>query len=168
MGLSHLGKTTVKRNTMDGLSVRGEGYIETIHELIKEHGYAAVTDIATALNVKPPSVTRMIQKLDTTNFVKYTPYRTVVLTHKGKSLAKTLEKRHNILKEFLKMIGVDENIAEEDACRIEHIAHKMTMKKLTEFVEFVQKAPRSPRWLQHFKHFKKTGKYPECRDDQSS
>lgn len=155
----------MKRNVMIRLTVSEEGYIETVYELIKEHGYAAVTDIAAALNVKPPSATRMIQKLDAANFVKYTPYRTVTLTSKGEKLARTLEKRHNTLKKFLEMIGVDKNIAEQDACRIEHIAHKMTMEKLTEFVEFVQKAPRSPRWFQHFKYFKKTGKHPECRDD---
>lgn len=163
-----MGQTTVKRTKIERLSVSEEGYIETIYELIKTHGYAAVTDIAANLDVKPPSVTRMIQKLDAANFVKYTPYRAVILTPKGEKLAKTLEKRHNTLREFLKMIGVDEKIADDDACRIEHIAHKMTMEKLTEFVEFVQNAPRSPKWLQHFKYFKKTGKHLECPDDQSS
>jgi Mn-dependent DtxR family transcriptional regulator len=145
----------VKENSISRLTITEESYIEVIYNLIKNRGYAAVTDIADELKVKPPSVTSMVQRLDEANFVKYTPYRTVTLTSKGKTLARNLEKRHNTLKEFLRMIGVNEKIADEDACRIEHIVHKMTIEKLTEFVESVQETPKGLSLLQHLKHSEK-------------
>jgi len=143
------------------LSESEEGYIETIYSLIKEHGYARVADIAAALNVKPPSVTNMLQKLDEQKFVNYTRYRGVILTQKGTLLAKTLEKRHQALKKFLILIGVSEENAEKDACEIEHIINRETVEKLAKFVKFVQAAPQPPLFLKHFKQFEKTGKHPK-------
>ncbi len=142
------------------LSETEEGYVETIHGLIREHGYARVTDIAYALDVKPPSVTNMLQKLDAQKFVTYTRYRGVVLTSKGKLLAEILEQRHQALKKFLIMIGVSKETAEKDACEIEHKINRETIGKLTRFVEFVQSAPETPLFLKHFKEFEKTGKRP--------
>jgi DtxR family Mn-dependent transcriptional regulator len=143
------------------LSKSEEGYVETIYSLIKEHGYARVADIAAALNVKPPSVTNMLQKLDEQKFVDYTRYRGVILTPKGTLLAKTLEKRHQALKKFLVLIGVSEENAEKDACEIEHKINRETVEKLAKFVEFVQSAPQTPLFLKHFKQFEKTGKRPK-------
>ena len=143
------------------LSESEEGYIETIYSLIREHGYARVADIANTLNVKPPSVTNMLQKLDEQKFVTYTRYRGVVLTTRGKLLAETLERRHQALKKFLIMIGVSEEAAEKDACEIEHKIIRETIEKLTKFVEFVQSAQETPLFLKHFKEFEKTGKRPK-------
>jgi len=147
-----------------GLSESEESYVETIHSLIREHGYARVSDIAETLNVKPPSVTSMLQKLDEQKFVNYTRYRGVILTPKGKSLAATLERRHKALKQFLIMIGVREKTAEKDACEIEHKVNRETVEKLAKFVDFVQSAPQTPPFLEHFKDYYKTGKRPkQCR-----
>jgi len=146
------------------LSESEEGYIETIYRLIREHGYARAADIADALNVKPPSVTSMIQKLDEQNFVTYIRYRGVVLTPKGTLLAETLERRHQTFKKFLIMIGVSEENAEKDACEIEHKINRETAEKLAKFVEFVQSAPCTPPFLEHFKQYCRTGKRPrQCR-----
>ena len=146
------------------LSESEEGYVETIYSLIREHGYARVADIAITLNVKPPSVTNMLQKLDEQKFVTYTRYRGVTLTQKGKSLAETLERRHQALKKFLIMIGVSEENAEKNACEIEHKINRETAEKLTKFVEFVQSAPRTPEFLEHFKQYDRTGKRPkQCK-----
>lgn len=146
------------------LSESEEGYVETVYSLIREYGYARVADIAAALNVKPPSVTNMLQKLDEQKFVTYTRYRGVVLTPKGKLLAETLEKRHQAFKKFLIMIGVSEENADRDACEIEHIINRETAEKLVKFVEFVQSASQTPPFLGHFKQDNRTGKRPsECR-----
>jgi len=154
----------VKTTNTVKLSESEEGYIETIFNLIREHGYARVADIAAALNVKPPSVTSMLQKLDEQKFVTYTRYRGVVLTRKGKLLAETLKKRHQALKKFLIMIGVTEENADKDACEIEHIINRETAEKLAKFVEFVQSAPQTPPFLEHFKQYNRTGKRrKECR-----
>ena len=146
------------------LSESEEGYVETIYSLVKEYGYARVADIAASLNVKPPSVTNMIQKLGEQKFVTYKRYRCVVLTTKGKQLAEALERRHQALKSFLIMIGVSEENADIDACEIEHKINRETAKKLSKFVEFVQSAPQTPFFLKHFRSYCKTGKRPkQCR-----
>jgi DtxR family Mn-dependent transcriptional regulator len=143
------------------LSKSEESYVETIHSLIKEHGYARVADIADSLEVKPPSVTSMLQKLDEQKFVDYTRYRGVVLTEKGQLLAVTLERRHSAVKQFLIMIGVSEKNADKDACEIEHQINPETAEKLAKFVEFVQAAPQTPPFLKNFQRFEKTGKRPK-------
>jgi len=146
------------------LSTSEESYIETIDNLIREQGYARVTEIAVTLNVKPPSVTNMLQKLDEQKYVTYKRYRGVILTIKGRSLAKTLERRHNALKRFFVMLGVSDENAEKDACEIEHGIDSETATKLAKFVEFVQSAPRTPPFLEHFKQYLETGERPkECR-----
>ena len=143
------------------LSECEESYVETIYDLIQRHGYARVVDIAEALKVKPPSVTNMLQKLDDQKFVNYKKYRGVVLTSKGRLLAKTLERHHHALRSFLTIIGVSEEIADKDACEIEHKIDRETIEKLAKFVEFVQSAPETPHFLAHFKQYDKTGKRPK-------
>lgn len=154
----------MEKNKTVRLSESEESYVETIHSLIREHGYARVADIAAELSVKPPSVTTMIQKLDEQKFVSYRKYRGVVLTRKGKLLAEALENRHRALKRFLILIGVNEEEAERDACEIEHKVNRETVEKLTKFVEFVDLAPRTPPFFENFKFYEKTGKRPsQCR-----
>jgi Mn-dependent DtxR family transcriptional regulator len=88
-----------------------EDYIEQIYMLIEEKGYARVSDIAEALSVHPSSVTKMVQKLDKDEYLVYEKYRGLVLTSKGKKIGKRLVFRHDLLEQFLKIIGVkDENI----------------------------------------------------------
>jgi len=149
----YLGKKMDDGDQVARLNVTEETYIETIDALIMEHGYAAVTDIAEELGVKSPSVTSMLKKLDALGFVKYTPYRNVVLTQKGRDLAVFLKKRQKSLQAFLTLLGVDEDVAEEDACAIEHILHAPTLEKLSKFVEFVQTTAQGMSWLEYFKKY---------------
>jgi DtxR family Mn-dependent transcriptional regulator len=141
-----------------------ETYIETIDALLRKLGYAVVTDIAKELNVKSPSVTSMLKKLDSLGFVKYTPYRNVMLTEKGKNLAGFLKQRQASLQDMLNLLGVDAAVAEEDACAIEHIVHVSTLAKLSKFVEFVQTTPQGANWLECFKNYEqlKTCPFKEC------
>ena len=129
-----------------------ETYIETIDVLIREHSYAVVTDIAKQLNVKSPSVTSMLKKLDSLGFVKYTPYRSVVLTQKGKDLAGFLKKRQKSLETLLNLLGVEGLFAEQDACAIEHILKAPTLQKLSLFVEFL-KTPEGVALLEKFRDY---------------
>ncbi len=127
-----------EKEQVSRLNSTEETYIETIDALIRKLGYAAVTDIAKELDVKSPSVTSMLKKLDSVGFVKYTPYRNVTLTQNGKDLASYLRKRQRPLQAFLTMLGVTAEIAEADACEIEHILHSSTLDALSKFVEFIQ------------------------------
>ena len=148
-------------NRMTSQSV--EDYLETIYELKKEEGYVRTTDISSCLGVQPPSVTEMIQKLDENGFLIYTKYRGVTLTPKGEKLAKAIKQRHMALTRFLKILGIDEELAERDACRIEHNVHTKTMKRLAKFVDFVHEMSHHPIWLKHFEHYVKTGNHIECK-----
>lgn len=132
------------------ITKRLEEYLEKIYGIAKQKGYARVKDIVKEMKVSPPTVTEMLQKLDREGFINYEKYGGVTLTEKGKEIVKNLEKRHETLKNFFVLIGVDEKIADEDACKIEHIASNETMEMLTKFVEFVQKL-ENPEWLEMFR-----------------
>ncbi|MNI46506.1 Transcriptional regulator MntR [compost metagenome] len=97
-----------------------EDYLERIYKLIDEKGYARVSDIAEGLEVHPSSVTKMIQKLDKDEYLIYEKYRGLVLTSKGKKVGKRLVDRHQLLEEFLELIGVDPDHIYKDVEGIEH------------------------------------------------
>ena len=88
-----------------------EMYVKVAYELEEELGVATVSDMAERLGVKAPSVTAALQKLDSLGMVKYRRYQNVKLTRIGKTVAKKLHVRNKTLRDFLLMIGVDENIA---------------------------------------------------------
>lgn len=97
-----------------------EDYLERIYKLIDEKGYARVSDIAEGLEVHPSSVTKMIQKLDKDKYLVYEKYRGLVLTSKGKKMGKRLVDRHQLLEDFLTMIGVQPEQIYKDVEGIEH------------------------------------------------
>ena len=113
---------------------RMEDYLEVIYELVQEKGYATTVDISSYLNVSSPSVTKMMQKLDETGYLKYEKYRGIKLTNEGIRIARNIRNRHGLLAEFFMIIGVDEETANNDAEGIEHHLHPETMKKLEEFI----------------------------------
>ncbi|WP_168119263.1 transcriptional regulator MntR [Paenibacillus sp. HB172176] len=105
-----------------------EDYLERIYKLIDEKGYARVSDIAEGLEVHPSSVTKMIQKLDKDSYLIYEKYRGLVLTNKGKKMGKRLVDRHQLLENFLTIIGVqDENIYTD----VEGIEHHLSWDSIT-------------------------------------
>jgi Mn-dependent DtxR family transcriptional regulator len=97
-----------------------EDYIEQIYLLIDNKGYARVSDIADALSVHPSSVTKMVQKLDKDDYLVYEKYRGLILTAKGNKVGKRLVFRHDLLEQFLNLIGVKEENIYEDVEGIEH------------------------------------------------
>lgn len=112
-----------------------EDYIEQIYILIEEKGYARVSDIAEALSVHPSSVTKMVQKLDKDEYLVYEKYRGLVLTAKGKKIGKRLVFRHDLLEQFLKIIGVkDENIYND----VEGIEHHLSWDSIDRIGDLVQ------------------------------
>jgi Mn-dependent DtxR family transcriptional regulator len=117
---------------------RMEDYLEVIYELIQQKGYATAVDICESLNVSSPSVTKMLQRLDENKYLRYERYRGISLTHEGIAMAENIHEKHSLLVEFLKMIGVNENIANIDAEGIEHHLHSETLKKLQVFINAVK------------------------------
>jgi DtxR family Mn-dependent transcriptional regulator len=139
-----------------------EEYVEVIYTLEMEFGRAHTSNIALKLNIKPPSVTEMLQKLHDMDFIIYEPYRGAKLTPSGMKLGQKLMQSHKTLTEFFEIIGIDKETAEVDACQIEHHVTPKTMKQMNKFIEFVQNAPCEPIWLKHFKYFDKTGRRKNC------
>jgi Mn-dependent DtxR family transcriptional regulator len=119
-------------------SDRMEDYLEIVYELIHQKGYATSIDIAECLDVSGPSVTKMMRRLDKKGLVDYEKYRGINLTKRGTVIARAMHERHSVVSEFLKMIGVDAQIANRDAEEIEHHLHSETMKKLKELVKSIK------------------------------
>lgn len=120
-----------------------EDYLERIYELIQEKGYARVVDLSERLKVQSSSVTKMIQKLDEQEFVKYEKYRGLVLTPKGESIAKAVKRRHRALEDFLRILGVEESVIQKDIEGIEHHLSPSTLDHLRDLVSFLEDNPQT-------------------------
>ena len=139
-----------------------EDYVELLYDLQKNKKIVHTNDIANALNIKPSSVTEIFIKLSDEGYLNYEKYSGATLTQKGKKIALDTKKKHNILKDFLILLGVDKKIAESDACEMEHILHPDTMKSIIKFVEVVNKCEFAPYWLKRLKDYIKTDKLKKC------
>ncbi len=139
-----------------------EEYIEIINILQNREGYAKTGKISFRMGLKPSSVTEMLQKLHEEGYTKYEPYKGAILTDAGKKIAHGLMKKHKIIADFLEIIGIDRELAETDACQIEHHVTVKTLERLGKFVEFINEAPHEPKWLDHFNYFVQTGKRKRC------
>ncbi|CAN7353659.1 MULTISPECIES: transcriptional regulator MntR [Bacillaceae] len=115
-----------------------EDYIEQIYMLIENKGYARVSDIAEALSVHPSSVTKMVQKLDKDDYLIYEKYRGLVLTPKGNKVGKRLVYRHELLEQFLRVIGVKEEHIYEDVEGIEHHLSWDSIDRIGDLVQFFE------------------------------
>ncbi len=113
-----------------------EDYIELIHNLMKSKGYARVSDIAETLEVHPSSVTKMVQKLDKDGYLNYEKYRGFILTAKGQKLGERLVYRHELLEEFLEVIGVDSDKIYEDVEGIEHHLSWNSIDRIGDLVQY--------------------------------
>lgn len=132
-----------------------EDYLEAIWNLQDKKGYVKCKDIADKLEVTRPSVSEMIKKLSENEYIIYEKYGGIVFTAKGKKIAQEIKKRHTLLVEFLKIIGVDEQNAQRDACKLEHDVSPKTITCLLEFVEFINLLPESSKWKENFQEYLK-------------
>ena len=97
-----------------------EDYLEQILILLETKGYARSVDIADALDVKKPSVSIAMKKLRENGYVFMDKRSRISLTDKGYPIARQTYERHKTLMRFLIRLGVDEETARRDACRMEH------------------------------------------------
>jgi len=139
-----------------------EDYVELVNNLQKNKEKVHTNDIANHFDIKPSSVTEIFQKLAKEGYINYEKYGGVTLTKKGKKIAIKTKERHNKLKEFLILFGLDKKTAEEDACEMEHILHEKTMDAVIKFVEVVNNCGITPFWLKRLKEYIKTGKLKGC------
>lgn len=102
------------------LQESGEMYLETIYVLSQEHPNVRAVDIGEELGYSRPFVSRAMHVLKDEGLVKTDDYGFVKLTEAGNVLAKRIYERHTVLTQVLLDLGVEEKIASEDACRLEH------------------------------------------------
>jgi len=118
-------------------STTQEDYLETILCLSAEHPDGVqVNELAAALHVKPPSVVEMVTRLRAMELVTHAPRERVQLTARGLAAAQAVHARHTVLRRFFTdILRVSEEIAETDACKVEHTLHPETMARLRDFLE---------------------------------
>ncbi len=145
-----------------------EDYLEKIYELMKDKGYARVSDIASSLAVQPSSVTKMLQKLDEQDYVTYEKYRGFVLTKTGEQMGKAMKQRHNMLAELLRMLGIPETTIQEDVEGIEHHVSPQTLKQLNRLVDYFQSDAARLESLVHYRTKESVEKPSKNIDEYSS
>lgn len=138
-----------------------EEYIEIVYLLEQREGRAQTGMIAEALDVKPPSVTEMLKKLEAEGLVRWESYSGARLTPAGRRVASELMKRHRILADLLEILGVDREIADTDACQIEHHVSRETVRHLELFLAFLREDPAGRQSLKAFGEYcKERGEEP--------
>lgn len=112
----------MEQDDLEELSENTEEYLETIYRLLIKKGEAKTGEIASQLNLSPPSVTEMAQKLEAIGYVTYKPYHGVTLTERGERHAYLLLRRHRVVQEFLvQVLGMEKEEAHEWGCKMEHV-----------------------------------------------
>lgn len=109
------------------IQASGENYLETILILSQKNGIVRSIDIANELEFTKPSISRAMKILRQEGYINMDEDGLITLTSKGEKKANEIYERHKVIREFLiKFLGVDEETAEQDACRIEHVISKET------------------------------------------
>ena len=121
---------------------REEDYLEVIAELVELKGYATTLDISRFMSVSPPSVTKMLQKLDEKKYLEYEKYHGINLTNKGKQVADTIRRKHSTLLEFFEILNVGKEIANQDTEGLEHHLNAKTIRQLRKYITFLKSNPK--------------------------
>ena len=111
-----------------------EDYLETMLMMMERHGYIRSIDIAAELRVTKPSVSYATKRLRENGYITMDRDGLITLTQKGMEIAQRIYHRHKTLRGFLLRLGVDEKIAREDACKIEHDISDETFKAICDHI----------------------------------
>ncbi|HTZ20179.1 MAG TPA: manganese-binding transcriptional regulator MntR [Opitutaceae bacterium] len=131
-----------QRTRQEHAQETAQDYVELIAELIARTGAARVTDLARRLGVTHVTVNRTIQRLRRAGLVTALPYRSIFLTDSGRRLSDESRRRHEIVSEFLKSLGVPDAIALADA---EGMEHHVSQETLAAFVQHLTSRRRPKR-----------------------
>lgn len=126
------------------LSESQQNYLKIVLDLINEKKVARIKEIARRKGVSMPSVTEAMRKLSKDGFVQYSAREFVELTGKGKTAAYRLSSKNTFLKHFfIDVLGIDEQIAEKDACELEHHLSVMTLERLILLYQFLSECRKN-------------------------
>ncbi len=119
------------------LQESGEMYLETIYILSKQTQNVRSLDVAEYMHYSKPSVSRAVGILRKNGYLTVSENGYLFLTDSGRIVAETVYERHTVLSLMLTRLGVDEKIAAEDACRIEHVISAETFDAIKRHLETV-------------------------------
>ena len=112
-----------------------EMYLEVIYNIDQKNEAIRSIDIAKELGYSKPSVSRAINKLKKDGLIDQEPYGHITMTDAGRKLAEKIKNKHIYLTEYLCLsLGLSRELAEKDACRMEHVVSKETMIAVKEYV----------------------------------
>ena|SRR4030043_466204 len=132
----------VKQEAQRGQTASMEDYLEAIAKLGEESKVVKVKQLSQMLGVKMPSVTSALKKLSERELVEHEKYGHIKLTPEGNEVARDVICRHEALTRFFaRALGIDQETAEEDACKVEHVIGPLSMERLSKFVEFIEACP---------------------------
>jgi DtxR family Mn-dependent transcriptional regulator len=132
----------VKQEAQREQTASMEDYLEAVAMLRGKGKVVRVSQISRKLKVKMPSVTSALKKLSEQRLVEHERYGHIKLTPKGDEVARDVIRRHEALTRFfVQALSIDRQIAEEDACKIEHVISPLSMERLAKFVEFIGACP---------------------------
>lgn len=123
------------------LSASMEDYLEMIYRLSKDTGFTRINELSEALNVHPPSATRMVQKLGLLNLLQYEKYGVILLRAEGKRLGGMLLERHNMIETFFRLLGINEEKIIAETEKVEHMLSDETVKCFEKYILFVKDNP---------------------------
>ena len=106
----------------------GEMYLETILILSRERKAVRAIDVAEYMNFSKPAVSRALTKLKADEHVCVDADGCITFTESGREIAEKIYERHTVLTEFIRRLGIDEETAIADACRIEHVISEETFE----------------------------------------
>lgn len=129
------------KNVSSELTPSMEDYLEMICRLSKGNGFTRIYELSNALNVQPPSATKMVQKLAELKLLKYERYGIILLEKEGAEIGVLLLKRHSIIETFLRILGIKENQLLEETEKIEHTISDETLHCINSFIKFANDHP---------------------------
>lgn len=129
------------RRKGEALSPSMEDYLEMIYRLCRTDDFTRVHSLAELLNVQAPSVSRVLRKLRDRGYVKFSSYGVIQLTDLGRTMGQCLLERHRTVEEFLRTIGVTENLL-ADTELIEHHMSGETLNCLSLLNDFLRNNPQ--------------------------
>lgn len=112
-----------------------EDYLEAILMIKEKKGYVRSIDVANQLGVSKPSVSYATKRLRENGYISFNEDGMIALTDKGMAIADKIYTRHKVLTDIFKALGVNDEIAAEDACKIEHDLSNETFDALCKYAE---------------------------------
>ena len=155
-------KDVWKKFEENGLTHSSMHHLMAVDELLKNNGYARGIDVANYLDISRSSVSVTLHKLRAKGYIAEDDNKFYQLTNEGKELANDVLSIRRIAKTFfIDVLNLPEEIAEEDACKIEHLLNHETGEKLFKFVSFfLSQEPDSVEFRKSLKKY-----VHKCNDD---